>query len=259
MSAADYVEYVYLSYLQSAEFDAAAGDRWIDEAEMKHLFSQAMTNALLQYGYGSQERYEGIVDEHWSRLRQDGILVAEGDEFVGYYLKFVVGQKDRYIQSVLSQSPVAQRIRLLGSEVLQRAIDNVATAESWGEKSPAEPMLDRKVEPMFAVEANGVPASDRVVSLSHNQQAQIEASVDEVVGGLQEENSVDGDSALRQRFLGELRAGRELIRAQSVRAYLLYETLFRLLGTLIERYKGQALGEAAKKLLDLLIEHVFGK
>ena len=103
------------------------------------------------------------------------------------------------------------------------------------------------------------PASDRVVSLDHNQQREIETAISEVSAGLSSENSIDGDTSLRERFLAELSAGRELIRAQSVRVYLLYETLVKLLAALIEKYKDKLLAEAAKKLLDLLIQHLFGK
>lgn len=102
-----------------------------------------------------------------------------------------------------------------------------------------------------------IPASDRIVSLIHNQQTELENSTTELIETLEAENSIDGDSSLRQRVLGQLKAGRELIRAQSFSAYLLHQTLMTALGGLIEKYKGQAIGETAKKLLGLLIEHIF--
>ena len=104
-----------------------------------------------------------------------------------------------------------------------------------------------------------VPASDRIVTLSHNQQSDLIDATEEVVSHLKQENSIDGDSDQRERFLAQLAAGQELVRASSVRAYLVYETLARMLGTLIQKYQGHALGVAASKLLELLIEHIFGK
>jgi hypothetical protein len=101
-----------------------------------------------------------------------------------------------------------------------------------------------------------IPASDRIVRLNDNQAHELVDAIDDVASSLQRENSIGGDGELRGRFLGQLAAGRELVRAQSVRAYLLYEALVRMLGTLIQKYKGQALGEAAKTLLKLLIENV---
>ena len=105
--------------------------------------------------------------------------------------------------------------------------------------------------------ANAVPASDRIVTLDHNQQTVLETASTELIDAVERENSLDGDSGLRQRVLGQIKAGRELIRAQTLSAYLLYQTLVAALGGLIERYKGHAIGIAAAKLLELLIEHIF--
>ncbi|HKY82093.1 MAG TPA: hypothetical protein VJM09_11560 [Sphingobium sp.] len=103
------------------------------------------------------------------------------------------------------------------------------------------------------------PASNRIVTLSHNQQADLELASTEVIDALSTENSIDGNPQLRDAALGQLRAARELIRGQSLNAYLLYSSAVILLEGLIKRYGGQAIGHAAKKLLDLMIEHIFGK
>ncbi len=104
-----------------------------------------------------------------------------------------------------------------------------------------------------------VPASDRIVKLTDNQINEIDRSIEEVISGISQENSIDGDHDLRSRFLGQLAATRELIQAGSVRAFLIYETAIRILGVLIHRYQGHVIGETAKKLLDLLIESVLKK
>jgi hypothetical protein len=102
-----------------------------------------------------------------------------------------------------------------------------------------------------------VPAADRIVTLSHNQLTDIETSATELVNLVELENSIDGDAVVKDLVVGQLKAGRELIRAQSFRAYLLYTTLLTSLGLLIEKYSGAAIGVAAAKLLELLIEQVF--
>ncbi len=108
-------------------------------------------------------------------------------------------------------------------------------------------------------ETVGVPASDRLVTLSDNQSRDIDHAATELITAVERENSISGDGALRLVVIGQLKAGRELVRAQVFKAYLLHQTLVTTLGTLIERYKGQAIAETAKKLLSLLIEHIFGK
>jgi hypothetical protein len=255
----EYVEYVYLTHLLGSEFDKSAGDQWIESGSMKTLFSEAMGDALRVYGYEIGGRYDYIVEAHWESMLQSEILAEEGDEFAGNYLKFAIDAKDQYIREFLVGNPIAKRMNILGEPALEKALANIATSESWLSGVPSEIPQDSKVIPLGSPGNSYAPASDRIVTLNHNQQANLDEAVEEVIDELKSENSVDGDSALRQRFLGELAAGKELIRAQSVRAYLLYETLSRLLLTLIDKYKDQALGEAAKKLLELLIESVFKK
>lgn len=259
MSVSDYVEYVYLTHLLGSEFDKNAGDQWIESETMKSLFSEAMGDALRVYGYEIGERYDYIVDAHWTKMLKSELLAKEGDEFAGNYLRFRIGAKDQYVRELLLDNPVTNRMNTLGEPALKRALANIATSESWSSGEPLQISGNIKVVPLGYPTDSYAPASDRIVTLNHNQQANLDEAVEEVIDGLKSENSIDGDSPLRQRFLGELAAGKELIRAQSVRAYLLYETLSRLLVTLIEKYKDQALGEASKKLLELLIEHVFGK
>ena len=107
--------------------------------------------------------------------------------------------------------------------------------------------------------AQEVQASERLVTLTHNQQLEIESAATTVIDELSKENSIDGDASLRDQMLGQLRAGRELIRAQFVKAWLLEQTVCSVLNSLVHRYGDKALGEVAKKLLDLLIDNVFGK
>ena len=59
-------------------------------------------------------------------------------------------------------------------------------------------------------------------------------------------------------MLGQLKAGRELIRATTLNAYLLHQTVMQVLASLIEKFKDHAIGAAAKTLVELLIKHIFG-
>jgi len=44
-----------------------------------------------------------------------------------------------------------------------------------------------------------------------------------------------------------------------VRVFLLYETLIKILHTLIEKYKDEAIGKLASRLLDLVLDQIMGK
>ena len=104
-----------------------------------------------------------------------------------------------------------------------------------------------------------VPASDRIVKLTDNQISEIDDLANDLSQNLSMTNAIDGDKDLKDRFLGQIAASRELIRAGSVRAYLVYETLARMLLSLIDKYKDHVIGEVSRKLLDLIIQHILGK
>jgi hypothetical protein len=140
----------------------------------------------------------------------------------------------------------------LGDSWFSRAIEGLAKQAEAGEL-PAE--AGAPISPTDPI----VPAADRVVTLQDNQQAEIEVASTEIIEALERENSIDGDLSLRDRFIGQLKAGRELVRAKTLSAYLLYQTVFEVLSALITRYKGHAIEAVAKRLLDLLIDRVFGK
>ena len=158
-------------------------------------------------------------------------------------------------------------IRLLSS----LAADGLITIDQYDESSPRQYTLSDEgiqyVEGMAplvelldilgAEQAIEVPAADRVVTLEHNQQSELEAATTKVVVAVERENSIDGDPSIRQRILGQLKAGRELISAGVLNAHLLHQTLMSLLGGLIEKYKGHAIGETAKQLWALLLKHIF--
>lgn len=108
-----------------------------------------------------------------------------------------------------------------------------------------------------ATSAVAVPASDRVVTIDHNQQVELDEAATTLIAEIEKENGIDGDANLRNKVLGQLKAGRELIRSTVFSGYLLYQTLMSMLGSLMEKYKGHVIGEAAKVLFALLLQHVF--
>jgi hypothetical protein len=140
----------------------------------------------------------------------------------------------------------------LGREWLRKALDGLRAKADSGD-------LNLDPESMERADNVPVPAADRVVTLNHNQHDLLDAASTDLIDTVARENAVDGDASLRDLILGQLKAGRELIRARVLNTHLLYTSLVSALGMLIEKYKGQALGHAARKLLDLLLEHIFGK
>ena len=99
-----------------------------------------------------------------------------------------------------------------------------------------------------------IPGSDRMVSINHNQQEQIETPVAELIKLVEAENSINGEQGVRELVLGRLRAGRELVRAGTFSVISLHLTLVIGLRLLKEKYGDQAIGIVAGTLLDLLLK-----
>ena len=108
-------------------------------------------------------------------------------------------------------------------------------------------------DPLGAI---NIPASDRIVSLNHNQLAAVVQPIDDLVGALDADNGDPDQPGLREQILGEVRAGRELIRAGTFRSFLLYETLVRALGELIKRYSNPTIVALANALLGALVSEI---
>lgn len=95
----------------------------------------------------------------------------------------------------------------------------------------------------------GVPASDRVVTLSDNQQSELEETSSKLIEEVEKSNGINGDSTFRQIVLGQLKAGRELIRAKIFDAQIMYLTLIEILKILANRYDQAVIGSLAGSLL----------
>jgi len=252
MSAADYADFLLAEEIAGPEFDQHFGDDWRTHEELNQILCDAIQSAFARHGYEVGRNFDEQAREYIPWMAQQGAIAKEGDAYTGTYYKLLIGQKREVLRKYLATQPIAKRIRTLRSDALGRALKRLAEEGGWPEQvsSPTQP------EDVGTI-AVSVPASDRIVTLSHNQSEEIEAATDAVIDELQGANGIDGDADMRARFLGQLRASKELVRSQSIRAYLLYETAVGVLGALVERYKDHAIAEVAQRLLDLLIERVF--
>lgn len=255
MSAEKYAEYVYLTYLLGSKFDDTAGEKWMSAERMEALFFEAMPAAFEIEGFSVGNRFNQIVDRHITRLYQSGVLIEEGDDLTGRYVSFSIKAKDDVIKAFVNSSEIGARIKRLGQDALSRALNTLADRGEW----------DRIGEQGSRVQADGgelvlsdiaVPAADRVVRLDHNQISEAETPIAVLVHALEQDNGDPDQPGLRERLLGQIKAGRELIRSGEYRAYLLYEVLVRALGELIRRYKNPAIIALANALLGAVVSNL---
>lgn len=105
--------------------------------------------------------------------------------------------------------------------------------------------------------SNDAPASDRIVKFSHNQIEEAVSSILPVVEALEADNGDPDQPGFRERILGQLRAGIELIRVGEFKAYLVYLTVVRGLGELIQKYGNPAIARLADALLGGIVSQIF--
>lgn len=138
-----------------------------------------------------------------------------------------------------------------GERLLDRAFDN---AEFWGD-------LDREIEQSpdtdEALNTDGIPAADRMVSLTHNQFKEIDEPTGELLEQLEKDNGIPDNPGLKERLVGQVRAGRELLRAGEFHLDAFKSTMVSGLQEVQARYGDHAIGAAASALLTLIL-HVLG-
>lgn len=134
----------------------------------------------------------------------------------------------------------------LGREWLAKALAGLRERLTSGELESSS-ILDVGID---------APASDRIVTLSHNQIGELEQSTSELIEVVSARNEIEENVNFRDVVLGQLRAGRELIRAGSVRVFVLQITLLDTLRYLAKRYEKEAIGALASALIAALLQHL---
>lgn len=177
--------------------------------------------------------------------------LAKADEDYGGVTAIISQPSDYPAASALLKHELFEDYNELGSDWLSRALAGLR--EKIGPSGSIEDLLDR-ADRLTAIAA---PASDRIVTLQHNQILETDNSITELVDALEDDNGNPDDPGLRERLLGQIKAGRELIRAGEFRAYLLYEVLVRALGELIEKYGNPTIKALANALLGAIVSQFF--
>jgi len=255
-----YLKYVIAMFIRSKPFEELVGPDWIPEEEYAVTVESIAEEALKAFGYGGGgKNYAHISKEINEEFKQLGVIEFEGDEYSGKWFRFDFGYKNHCLISIISDLPNIDTIKGLGEGVVNRALKKIALEDGLlslrDQRGPESDVSEASKEPPDAE----APASDRVVRLDDNQRSEIETPLSEVIDLVGKENSVDGEDGLRELILGKIQAGRELIRAGIFSLESFHLTLVVGLRMLVERYGDHAIGAAASKLLDLVLQQVGAK
>lgn len=189
------------------------------------------------------------------RLKELDLTIFGIDEYAGIFfyndlIKPLAEQSEKVPNN--SEFSIFRKSRYWKRPVLKKVFDN---DRFWDDLN--REISEKKDKKELENESN-VPASDRIVSLSDNQRVELEISSSELIAEVEKSNGIDGDPTFRQIVLGQLKAGREMIRAQIFSAELMRLIMMDTLKSLIKKYEGHAIGAAAATLMELLIKHVVG-
>jgi hypothetical protein len=240
---ADIQPYVRTLCLRKLPKGLGVSGAFVRREQIVDQLNSLILATLADYEVGHRIDTLRVAEQLFDDLASSGSFNELNDDFAGDYYRVSPSHVDAFRQASLSGDRISARADAIGE---QRYFLDVFSAYVNGETGDATSLGVRV----------SVPASDRIVSLTHNQQEAIELPLSLLIDDVRSDNEIFEDG-VKDRLLGQLRAGRELINSGSVRAYLLYHTLVRGLMELVARYRGRAIAVAAERLVELLIENIF--
>jgi hypothetical protein len=200
---------------------------------------------LLSSTYG-REFEPDATDKIVRRLEAWGFLSVFFDKYAGEQLSLLQPTSDELIKKLADGElqPLILNANSGGTNWFATVFANnqfwVDLRQGAGTKSPLD----------FEPGNTQIPASDRIVTLGHNQITSLVKSTNEVINAVENStNSIDGDVGLRARLIGQLKAARELILSGIFRVEALKLTLIEALHVLIARYEKELVGALAATLL----------
>jgi hypothetical protein len=233
-------DYILTVFYRNVASTFAAPEGFVRRSVIATSVREALDATLDNYQAKDAEDTQALAEHIFDEFHGNGVIQERRDLIAGSYFRVIGDQLASFRKVWLSESSVQKVALEIGPDQFFRDVFDA--------------YLGRVSSDFEARIALAAPASDRVVSLNHNQINEFERPLEDLVAKLQEDNGVPDSPDLRERLLGEVKAGRELLRAGTFRAYLLYVTLIRALGELIERYKGHAIAMIAASLVDLLVK-----
>lgn len=234
-----YIRTLYVRRLTKNAFS----DGYIRRDDFVAKIADAMREGLGGFEVADRIDIDAVSNQMFDEMVASSMMEELADDFAGRYYRTSINAITNFRQSVLSGDPIHARAEAIGGD---RYFRDVFQGYLSGQVD----------EPSVGSVSIVVPASDRIVTISHNQRSAIDAPLSALIDDVQADNEIIEDG-VKERLIGQMKAGQELVRSGSVRAYLLYHTLLRGLLELVARYRGRAIAIAAEKLAELLVEHFF--
>lgn len=247
------------------------GTSWSEEFQKKEAIGKAIEGAI-DGAFGrkklafpidetnekfSAEFKQFILDRTLQKMLDGGGIEVRKTKHAGDYFRIKNKEFKGLLAKRPSDSPAARDLRDIGPKYLVDALSNFSLSD-FADIKEFDDAYEAKKETVFDEDKQEIPASNRIVSISHNQFKQVDQVTEELLDLVTIENRIDEEAGLREQILGQISAARELVRHGSVKAYLLYQTVVEVLQFLIKRYAGTAISETAKILLAVYLTNILG-
>jgi hypothetical protein len=251
VTPSDYIEFVLFEAFKEGEFDKKIvkdnGTGWLKKTSARQVFAQYAKDRLGRFGHTVPKEATEFGLIAFDSMLQESVFEEKAVPYGPVYVRTSVDDKDNYLNERLRNNGVAKLVEEFGPSIIADVIANLATMENWG--------LDAEPESAAFELQKTAPASDRIVTLSHNQISEIEDQAISLFKELDDGWSAPNEPDETSLAVGQVRGGLELVRAGILRIDLFKMSMIAGLKLLIERYKDHAIGAAAGNLLSVILKH----
>ena len=243
----EYVRYLIYRYMVSTPFNALVGAKWWSDEDRDSLFDNIIGAAFKNVDLApNPEMYRQVMVQICDMLEKEGGVARDGDEYFGHHFRFNPTPKNTALTNRINSSPAHARVANLGESAFRRALSRIIDEDINKESIAEYSMRDNELG------ASVAPASDRIVRLTDNQSREYSEKIDDIISEIAKKNSLQEGDGIRELLLGQLKAGRELLRSGCFKIYAIQWTLIEGLKFLADRYEHEAVGALASTLLALL-------
>lgn len=209
--------------------------------EMLPVINHHVAELLSSVGYPTITDIDTLAEELLDQMIEAHVVKVEKIQFAGEYLTFKAASYVEYRNKVLTGDAIYAAAQRIGPRFFKDIFNGYTTQAQ-----------DENVFP----ELGFAPAAGRVVTFSDNQISELDEQTGQIIDAITSQNQIAGIAGLRELVLGQISAGRELIRAGTFRLHLMQLTLFQTLRFLAERYEREVIGGLAAALLTALAKHI---
>jgi hypothetical protein len=211
---------------------------------IEHIRTHVLPSLLNYDPRLSELTLNSLVEGLFEEMRAGEAFIPMKDRYAGEYLTVSPPHLKQFKDAALNSSSIQAMASSIGFE---RFFADVFAGFRQ------DPDIDRADLDQLPAP----PTDDRSLTIEPSQIAAIRPPLDDLIDQVQADNGLPDFPNFRERVLGQIKAGREMLLSGCVRAQLLYWVLLRGLAELVEKYGQKAIGVAARHLIELLVDQVF--